>query len=146
MQTNSAPGDGLEIPAFLKVTPEESARRVAYNAAHPIAAVQFTPQREVSAEAQAILDRLDEERRAAEKVKRDNRKTHKELVATQDRAISDGKVWRNGQWVDPEAMAHSKACRIMRDLPNDSYRATFVKLFGDNIVGGVPKLKNGIWK
>lgn len=117
----------LEIPDFLRVTPEQAKARREYNAAHPIAPAPFLPPAppaparaaELTSEAQAIID--DQEARS--KIKKRN--SLEKMLAKKREAVIPGMRWSNGAWVMPDEISRAKYDRILRELPTEAHKKIF---------------------
>jgi hypothetical protein len=135
----TTPGDGLEIPAFLIVTPDEQARRVAWNAAHPITATQFMPLKPSgNTEDDEVWKAREEQRKAAAKAASMKRLQDWHAKQKMESATPrDGQVWKNGRYVRSDAISAARAARIMSELPTASMRKIFTDQYGPRVEGGI---------
>lgn len=121
--------DDTEIPAFLKVTDEEQAKRREYNREHPVSHAPF-----MMKQAAPTVDEDERARREAEFLEDEKRRKYEKLHKAGMRKPASaenpkGDRWENGRWVRNDGMTTAKFATLLRDMPSDEHRAVLRKAF-----------------
>lgn len=132
----------FELPPFLVVTPQEQARRNAWNAAHPVQpSISFANHNGTISDEE--LERRRAEERAKAKAASYDRIAKLKSGKSFKAAASEGMVWRNGKFIRADYISQARFDRMYRELPTDSMRKILVERYAHRVPGGWKPPKEG---
>lgn len=122
--------DSLEVPPFLKRTPERHAELMAWNASHPVTALTLSGGPKAPPE---LWEQREAERRELDKQKSYERlakmKATTGPLARSEPTDTSDMDWSDGRWVRPDYMSLARYTRLWHEMPSDDHRHALADMF-----------------